>query len=131
MTMKKIPITRYLTINSTEEAHNLAVKHGYKPVSYQDLFHTLNEILYKNGEEALREFALIHPDRALFIEEQKQEATSSATGMKFSCDSSEKTSSAVGTTEGETFKFDFKAQLPYIIGGAVAITILAIVIKKI
>jgi hypothetical protein len=139
MKVPKIPITRYLTINSTEEAHNLVEKYGYKPVSYQQLFHSLNDLLHEKGEEALREFALIHPDREIIIArfgEKQQEAESkfsNANGMDFTCDKEEKTSNLVETnaTVSDVFTFDFKKQLPYIVGGAMAITIMAILIKKI
>jgi hypothetical protein len=129
--MKKIPITKYLVINAPEESAKLCNDYGLDPKTIQQLYGCMNDLLKQGGDEALREFALIHPDRELILmnadvsNEQKQNF-SNASG-DFSC---EKTSGADGSeTANADFKFDLQKNLPFIFVSAGFLTGLIILAK--
>ena len=155
--MKKIPITLYLAMNATEDAQGVAAKYNLHPVTIQETYLALNAILKQFPEEAYNDFGLIHPDRIMILDSEKQaappeqpvlttntpavtttpaattakEVVSNADGASFKC--GDKTSSADGTTPDTTnsgFTFDLKKNLPFIGVSALFLTGLIILAKN-
>ena len=144
---EKIPLTLYVTSNAPQEAAKLIKdKYNVTPASYEQLFYYLNAALKQDGEDFLKELAMIHPDREIVLETAPapvvtpvvNETKSSASGMTFSC--KDKTSSATGDNSDSTttttpvttpvgFTFDMKKELPFIAAGALFVTGLILLVK--
>jgi hypothetical protein len=109
--MKKFPVTKYITINATNEAHQLIKDYGADANSYEEIYVHLSNIAKQFPEEAYYELGLIHPDRKMILDaeakriadakKKKQPQTSQkfsgADGKEFKC-GDEKLSG----TDGET-----------------------------
>jgi hypothetical protein len=72
--IKNISLQELIAVNSTPQAKKLVIKYGYSPArSYNDLLNKLKRLTLEHREDALKEFAEIHPHRDLILHYTQQE----------------------------------------------------------
>lgn len=99
----KIPITDYIAFNAFDEANRLAVsKYGMAMAGdTKELRRNLSAIFKTYPEEAMRDFAMIHPDMQMLKEfSGKPEKQSNCCGSMFSGGENESNCSGCGGTCG-------------------------------
>jgi hypothetical protein len=138
---KSIPITLYIAFNRPKQGQELLEKYGMKRAkSVRDLANRLDVLLLKKKEEALKDFALLHPDRDLILAYQndndEQESKSSccgsgADGSTCNCNKG-RNSSVEGDAKTPTggVMQTIKPYLPIIVGGTLLLIGVVVVLKN-
>jgi hypothetical protein len=72
----KIKIMDYIAYNNPKQANDLLERYGYAPSGNRDdISASLKAIVDKDREDALRELALIHPDKDLILSLNENQST--------------------------------------------------------
>jgi hypothetical protein len=151
MERRKISLQEIVALDSTREARNLVVKYGLpKARNTDDLIEKLDYITAKHREKALKDLALIHPDKDLILSQlssnEVEEKQSAACGCKSgfegdysncggctSCVSCNKTGFDGSETKSEKKSdapSDFKQYIPYLAVGTLFLVGLHLIVKN-
>lgn len=85
--MKNISLQELIALNNTPKAKMLVMKYGYSPArSYNDLINKLVRLTKEHREDALKEFAEIHPHRDLILYYSQIDTKPNKEEKKSNCD---------------------------------------------
>lgn len=143
--MKTIPITAYIAFNKPKQAQELLEKYGMKRAkNVRDLIHRLDVLMMKKKEDALKEFAMLHPDRELILHySENKSGACGCSGADGGCkcskcsgvDGADKDKGAGGTSPNagagtQGFYQTIKPYVPLIVGGTILLIGVVVVLKN-
>jgi len=134
--MRALPLPAYLALNNPKGSQELIVKYNIRPAkSPKDMIRKLQFILKNRKEQALEQFAFIHPDKDLILayaDAKAEEANSNACGCSHSGVDGEGESGRTTekkTTPASTWE-TLKPHLPILVGGTILLVGLVVIIRN-